>query len=334
MDQVVRAWRDRRAGRIQLNRPKALNALDLQMVQLIHEALDGFRDDPAVHAVVIDAAGGRAFCAGGDVRAIREHGMAGEAEPIREFFAAEYALNQAIADYPKPYVAMIDGICMGGGIGVSVHGSHRIASERGVFAMPETAIGLFPDIGCTYVLPRLPGAIGMYLALTGARLTGADAVHAGFATHYVSSSKLDALNEAIARDGVAVIAEYAEALPAFSLGTHRLVIDTAFSASSVSGILQALEADGGGFAQEALQTLRAASPSSIYWSFEIIRAGAFRNLKQCLAAELALVQKVTLHPEFHEGVRAMLIDKDRNPKWQPASLEAVDPAAISAMFAT
>jgi enoyl-CoA hydratase len=332
MDQVVRAWRDQRAGRIQLNRPKALNALDLQMVQLIHDALDDFRDDPAVHAVVIEAAGGRAFCAGGDVRAIREHGMAGEAEPIREFFAAEYALNQAIADYPKPYVALIDGICMGGGIGVSVHGSHRIATERGAFAMPETAIALFPDIGCTYVLPRLPGAIGMYLALTGARLAGADAVHAGFATHYVSASKLSGLSEAIAKDGVSVIAEFAEPLPAFSLGAYRPVIDAAFSAASVSGIVAALAADAGQFAQEALQTLRAASPSSVYWSFEIIRAGASRNLRQCLAAELALVQKVTMHPEFHEGVRAVLIDKDRNPKWQPASLEHVDPAAISAMF--
>jgi len=333
MDQVVQAWRDRRAGRIRLNRPKALNALDLQMVQLIHDALDDFRDDPAVHAVVIEAEGERAFCAGGDVRAIRDHGLAGEAEPIREFFAAEYALNQAIAAYPKPYVALIDGICMGGGIGVSVHGSHRIATERGAFAMPETAIALFPDIGCTYVLPRLPGAIGMYLALTGARLTGADAVHAGFATHYVSSAKLSALSEAIAQDGVSVIAEFAEPLPAFTLAACRPIIDTAFSAASVSGIVEALEADGGEFAQGTLKTLRAVSPSSVYWSFEIIRAGATRNLQQCLAAELALVQKVTMHPEFHEGVRAVLIDKDRNPKWQPASLETVDPAAIGAMFA-
>ena len=332
MDQVVNAWRDQRVGRIQLNRPKALNALDLQMVQLIHAALDDFRDDPAVHAVVIEG-GGRGFCAGGDVRAIRDHGMAGEAEPIREFFAAEYALNQAIAEYPKPYVALIDGVCMGGGIGISVHGSHRVATENSAFAMPETAIALFPDIGCTYILPRLPGALGMYLALTGARLTGADAVHAGFATHYVPSAKLPELGAAIARDGVTVIAEFAEILPAFSLEQFRPVIDAAFSAASVAGIIAALKADGSDFAQTTLATLRAVSPSSVHWSFEIIRSGALRNLQQCLAAELALVRKVAMHPEFHEGVRAVLVDKDRNPKWQPADLDSVDPAAVSAMLA-
>jgi enoyl-CoA hydratase len=332
MDQIVNAWRDQRVGRIQLNRPKALNALDLQMIQMIHAAIDEFRDDPAVHAVVIEAAGDRAFCAGGDVRAIRDHGMAGEAEPNREFFAAEYALNLAIAEYPKPYVALIDGICMGGGIGVSVHGSHRVTTEHAAFAMPETAIALFPDIGATYVLPRMPGALGMYLALTGARLTGADAVHAGFGTHFVPRAKLGQLSVAIARDGVAVIAEFAEPLPAFGLAPNRPVIDKAFSAGSVAGIVSALESDGGDFAKATLAMLRTVSPSSVHWSFEIVHSGITRSLSECLAAELALVQKVTLHPEFHEGVRALLIDKDRTPKWQPANLEAVDPAAIKALF--
>lgn len=335
MEQVVNAWRDKRVGRIQLNRPKALNALDLQMVQMVHAALEDFRDDPAVHAVVIEGAGGRAFCAGGDIRAVRDHGMAGEAEPIREFFSAEYALNNEIATYPKPYVALIDGICMGGGIGISVHGSHRVATERAAFAMPETAIGLFPDIGSTYLLPRMPGAVGMYLALTGARVAGADAVHVGFGTHFVSSEKLAELSAAIAQDGVAVIAEFAEPLPAFSLAAHRAIIDKAFSAASVAEIIAALEKEDDSFAKATLNILRSASvsPSSIHWSFEIVHAGGFRTLPECLAAEMALVEKITMHPEFHEGVRAVVVDKDRNPKWQPSTLEEVNPAAISALFA-
>jgi len=333
MDEVVNAWRDGRVGRIQLNRPKALNALDLTMVQLAHIALDDFAADPTIHAVVIEAAGERAFCAGGDVRAIRAQGMAGEAEPIRAFFAAEYALNQAIADLAKPYVALIDGLCLGGGIGVSVHGSHRIATEHAAFAMPETAIALFPDIGATYFLPRMPGALGMYLALTGARVTGADAVHVGLATHFVPRTRLPDLSAAIAKDGVAVIAGFAEPLPPFSLAPHRALIDQAFSAASVREILAALEDDGGEFAMATAATLRAVSPSSLHWSFKIVREGATRTLAQCLAAELALVQKITRHPEFFEGVRAVVVDKDRAPKWHPATIETVDPAEISALFA-
>jgi enoyl-CoA hydratase/carnithine racemase len=333
MDEVVNVWRDQRVGRIQLNRPKALNALDLTMVQMIHAALDDFRDDNTVHAVVIEAAGGRAFCAGGDVRAIRDNGMAGRPEANREFFAAEYAMNQAIADFPKPYVALIDGICLGGGIGASVHGSHRIATEKAGFAMPETAIALFPDVGATYVLPRMPGAVGMYLALTGTRVSGGDAVHAGFATHFVPSARLSELSAAIASDGVAVIAGFAEGLPEFSLGQHRAVIDAAFSADSVAGIFAALEADGGEFAKTTLATLRGVSPSSLHWSFKILRDGVHRNLRECLAAELALVTKITSHPEFLEGVRAVVVDKDRAPKWQPAASEDVDPEAINSLFA-
>jgi enoyl-CoA hydratase len=332
MDEVVKYWRDGRAGRIQLNRPKALNALDLAMVRLVRSALDEFAADTAVHAAVISSARGPAFCAGGDVRAIRAQGMAGESAAIAAFFEAEYALNQAIADFPKPYVALIDGICLGGGIGVSVHGSHRVASEFAAFAMPETAIALFPDIGASYFLPRMPGALGMYLALTGARLTGADAVHAGFATHLVQSARLGELSAAIAADGVAVIAGFAEALPPFSLAPHRALIDGAFSAGSIQGILAALAADGGEFAARTLSQLRAVSPSSLHWSFRLLRQGAERTLPECLAAELALVRRVTLHPEFFEGVRAVVVDKDRAPVWRPARIEDVDGAAIDAMF--
>ncbi|MDE8348789.1 MAG: enoyl-CoA hydratase/isomerase family protein [Acidocella sp.] len=333
MDMTVNVWVEGRVGRIRLNRPKALNALDLGMVEQVEAALETFRGMAEVHAVLVDATGEKAFCAGGDVRAIRAQGMAGETAPIAAFFEAEYRMNQTIAEYPKPYVALIDGICLGGGIGISVHGSHRVASEHAMFAMPETAIALFPDIGATYLLPRMPGALGMFLALTGTRILGADAVHAGLATHFVSRARLPALADAIVADGVAVIAGFAEPLPAFTLAPHMALINAAFSKPSVAEIIAALEQDGGEFAHETLATLRALSPSSINWSFKIVADGAHRTLRQCLAAELRLVKKVTLHPEFFEGVRAVVVDKDRAPKWQPAMLEDIDLDTINGMFA-
>ena len=333
MDQAVQVWREKRVGRMRLNRPKALNALDLEMIGLMHTALNEFRDDAGIHAVLVDATGERGFCAGGDIRAIRQAGAAQDAAGIAAFFGGEYALNAAIAAYPKPYVALINGVCMGGGIGISAHGSHRIASEFAMFAMPETAIGLFPDVGTTFVLPRLPGALGMYLGLTGARLTGADAVHAGFATHFVPRAALAALAASIATDGVAVIAEFAASLPPFSLAPHRAVIDRAFSLGTVAEVFAALEQEDGEFAQHTLAALRAASPLALHWSFEIIHKGASRSLAQCLEAELALVKQVAMHPEFHEGVRAAVIDKDRKPNWQPARIEDINPAVIAALFA-
>lgn len=331
MDQVVEVWREGRAGRIRLNRPRALNALDLAMVQSVQAALRLFGRDPDIHFVLLDAPE-RGFCAGGDVRSLREAGMAGEIGPIEAFFSAEYAMNLSIADFRKPFVSLIDGICMGGGIGISAHGSHRIATERAVFAMPETAIALFPDVGTSYLLPRLPGALGMYLGLTGARMAGADGVHAGWATHFCASASLPALTDALLQDGVAVIAGFAEKLPPFSLAAARQLIDHAFSAGSVLEIAQRLAADGRAFALTTLAALRAGSPSSVHWSFQLIRAGAGRGLAECLAAELALVSKVALHPEFHEGVRAVLVDKDRAPNWRPARLEAVDLTEINALF--
>jgi enoyl-CoA hydratase/carnithine racemase len=332
MDQAVRVWREARAGRIRLHRPKALNALDLAMVQALHAAVQKFAAEPDVHFLLIDAPE-RGFCAGGDVRALRAAAMAGDETVAARFFSAEYALNQAIAECGKPFVALVDGVCLGGGIGISVHGSHRIATERAVFAMPETAIALFPDVGTSFLLPRLPGALGMYMALTGARMAGADAVHAGLATHFVRSENLPSLAAALVQDGVAAIAAGAEPLPAFSLASARPLIDTAFSAPSVAEIVTRLEQDQSRFAQETLRTLRQNSPSAVHWSFALLRAGAHRDLRQALAAELALAQRVAHLPEFFEGVRAALVDKDRAPNWQPARLEDVDPAAISALFA-
>jgi enoyl-CoA hydratase len=327
----VIARRDGRVGRILLNRPRALNALDLGMIRAIRAALEEWRFVPEVHAVVIEGASDRAFCAGGDIRAIRTHAMAGEHGAVETFFADEYALNRAIAEYPKPYVALIDGICMGGGIGVSVHGTARVATEAALFAMPETAIGFFPDIGASYFLPRLPGALGLYLGLTGRRVQGGDAVHAGLATHFVPKARLPALSAALAEDGIAALGAFAEAPPAFGLAPHRAGIDRCFGAGSVDGVLRALAAEDSAWSRETEATLRGMSPSSVLWSFALITGGAHRDLAQCLDAELALTRHATRHPDFHEGVRAMVVDKDRAPRWSPATFEDVDAGPIAAL---
>jgi enoyl-CoA hydratase len=331
-DSVI-ATRDGRVGRLLVNRPKALNALDLPMIRALTRILLDWREDPHIHAVVIAGAGGRAFCAGGDIRAVRNASLQGDTATIEAFFAEEYALNRLIAEYPVPYIALVDGICMGGGIGVSVHGAAIVATEHAMFAMPETAIGFFPDVGATYFLPRLPGRLGYYLALTGARMNGADAVHAGLATQYTPREMLPDLSAALAAEGAAALARYAVPLPAFTLAAVRPTLDACFVPDTVPDILRRLQADGGDWAQETARTLRGLSPSSLFWTLEIVRAGADRTLAGCLQAELALTRTTTRHHEFIEGVRAMVVDKDRKPDWQPGSVEAVDPAAIMALFA-
>ncbi len=332
MERHVVADRDQRIGRIRLNRTAALNALDLSMVRAIRAALDTWHDAPAVHAVVIESTDSRSFCAGGDVRAMRAAALAGDDAAIFSFFSEEYALNRTIAEYPKPYIALVDGISMGGGIGISVHGSARVATEHALFAMPETAIALFPDIGASYLLPRLPGALGSWLALTGTRLQGADAVHAGLATHFVPRARLSALSRALAEDGTGVLAAFAEPLPPFTFAALRPAIDRCFAAPSVAAIFQRLAAEPGDFGRDTLASLGTFSPSSILWSFEILRRGAASTLGEALATELRLVRRVVRHPDFAEGVRAMVLDKDRSPRWTPPGIEEVDPAAIAAMF--
>jgi enoyl-CoA hydratase/carnithine racemase len=329
----VIATREGRIGRIVLNRPQALNALDIGMIRAMTAALKGWRDVPAVNAVVVEAAGGRAFCAGGDIRAIRAHALAGERDAIEAFFSEEYALNLMIDEYPKPHVALIDGICMGGGIGISVHGQMRAATEAATFAMPETAIAMLPDVGASFMLPRLPGALGIFLGLTGVRMVGADAVHAGIATHFVPKAELSALSRILPKDGVASVAVYARALAPFSLAPHRDAIDRCFGVASVAEIIARLEAEGTGWARETLATLRSMSASSVLWSFEVMRRGAGLSLAECLQMELRLTRHVTAHPDFAEGVRAMVVDKDRKPKWQPARIEDVPLEKIAAMFA-
>ena len=331
-DPSVVATIDGRTGRMLLNRPQALNALDHDMILALRAALAEWQDAPRVHAVVIDSASDRAFCAGGDIRAIRNHALAGESDDVERFFAEEYALNAEIAAFPKPYIALIDGICMGGGIGVSVHGAVRVASEHAVFAMPETAIGFFPDIGATFFLPRLPGALGMYLGLTGQRLTGADAVHAGLATHFVPRERLAALRTALAADGTAAVAPLTAPLPPFSLAPHRAAIDRCFTARSVPEILARLATEDSEWARQTIATLRGMSPSALCWSFAAITRGSRLELPAALAAELRLTRRITQHRDFAEGVRAMVVDKDRQPRWTPPALDEVDPAAIAEML--
>jgi enoyl-CoA hydratase len=302
------------------------------MIRALTRALERWRDDPHVHAVVIGGAGHRAFCAGGDVRALRQYELDGEHHKAETFFREEYVLNLMIATYPKPYVALIDGICMGGGIGVSVHAPYRVATEHAAFAMPETAIGFFPDIGATFFLPRLPGQLGVYLGLTGAHVQGADAVHAGLATHFVERAGLAALSSALAADGPGALGSHTTPLPAFSLASHRATIDQCFGSDSMGEIVRRLEVAGGEWAAKTLAMLHRVSPSALCWTLEALRRGANMTLPECQAAELALTRTTMRHPDFAEGVRAMVVDKDRRPRWQPARIEEVDPAVIAAVF--
>ena len=331
-DPTVLTRRGQRAGTITLNRPRALNALDHPMIQAIAAALSEWRDDPSIHLVVIQGAGGRAFCAGGDIRAVREAVLAGRHEDVARFFADEYAVNQTMADYPKPIVALVDGICMGGGIGVSVHGRARVVTESALFAMPETGIALFPDIGATFLLPRLRGAVGMYMALTGARLHGADAAYVGLATHFTDADAMAGLPDALDTDGLAALALAPRPVEA-PIAATMSAIDRCFGADSVAEIIRRLSAEGTEWSRGVLATLRGMSPHAVLWTFQIACAGAGRTLPQCLAAELALTRHATQHPDFAEGVRAMVVDKDRQPKWSAPDIESVDPASIAAMFA-
>ena len=331
-EDTVITRRDGRVGRILLNRPRALNALTGSMIRACAAILEIWRDDPHVQAVVIEGAGDRAFCAGGDIRALRDLYLAGHHDEVNQFFAEEYALNLMIANYPKPYIARIDGLCMGGGIGLSVHAPYRVATEHAGFAMPETAIGFFPDIGATFLLPRLPGELGSYLGLTGLRVNGADAVHAGFATHFTPRARLADLSAALARDGLAALAAHGETLPAFSLAGHRAAIDHCFSGGTVSEIVKRLEVTKAEWAQAALTALRHVSPSALHWTLRALRRGRDLTLKQALEAEIALTRTTMAYPDFAEGVRAMVVDKDRKPAWRPATIEEVDPAAIDVLF--
>lgn len=301
------------------------------MVRTLHAALDAWQDDPAVEAVVVEGAGGRAFCAGGDIRRVRDMVLAGHYADIEAFFADEYALNAAIARYPKPYIALIGGVCMGGGMGLSIHGSVRVVTDAAVMAMPETGIGFFPDVGASFFLPRLRAGYGMFLALTGGRVHGADAVGAGLATHHVARDEMTMLADGIARDGVAALTRVALPPPTGPKPEQEDLL-ACFGADSVAGIMDRLARLDTVPAREALTTLRSVSPTAVLWTFELMQLGAGRTLEQCLATELALTRHAIRHPDFAEGVRAMVVDKDRTPRWLPARIEDVALDGIKAMF--
>jgi enoyl-CoA hydratase len=323
------------AGLITLNRPQALNALTLGMVREMRRALDAWEKDPAVTRVVVSGAGEKAFCAGGDIRQLYDFGKAGRQAEALTFWREEYELNIRIKRYAKPYVALIDGIVMGGGVGVSLHGSRRVAGERYLFAMPEVAIGFFPDVGATYALPRLPGHTGLYIALTGDRIRQADALALGLATHAVRSEAMAGLKEALVAgepvDGL--LSGRAMGRGAAPLDPHRAVIDRCFSAESIGAVLQRLDADGSEFARKCAATMRTKSPTSLALTLEQMRRGRSLSFEDAMKTEFRIVSRVCQGHDFYEGVRATIIDKDGTPRWNPASIEEVDPRIIEAHFA-
>ncbi|XP_054492200.2 3-hydroxyisobutyryl-CoA hydrolase, mitochondrial isoform X2 [Agelaius phoeniceus] len=331
------------AGIITLNRPKALNALNLPMIQKIYPQIKTWEQDPETFLIIIKGTGGKAFCAGGDIRAITEAGKVGD-KLIQDFFIGEYRLNNAIGTCKKPYVALIDGITMGGGVGVSVHGDFRVATEKTVFAMPETAIGLFPDVGGGYFLPRLSGKIGYYLALTGCRLKGRDVLKAGIATHFVESEKLPALEKdliALKSPSKEKIADLLNSYhmkctidqeKEFSLDEHMEKINSLFSANSMEEIVKKLKQDGSPFAMKQLETINKMSPTSLKLTLRQLREGASMSLQEVLRMEYRLSQACMKGHDFYEGVRAVLIDKDQSPKWKPAALEEVSDEFVDNCF--
>jgi enoyl-CoA hydratase len=322
------------AGLITLNRPKALNALTHGMCLAMKAQLGAWASDAGVKSVIVRGQGERAFCAGGDIRALYDSGRAGTPYAL-DFYRDEYRLDAAIKHFPKPYVALIRGIVMGGGVGVSINGSHRVADESAVFAMPETGIGLFPDVGGSYFLPRLPGETGMYLALTGARLKTADMVAAGLATHFVPAAKTETLVEQLAagESPDAALGALAQATAAAPLAEHRAIVDRCFAGATVEAILAALDANGGEWARAAAATIRTKSPTSLKVAHRQLREGRRLEFDDCMRMEFRMVNRVVAGHDFYEGVRATIIDKDGAPKWRPDRLADVGDADVAAYFA-
>lgn len=321
-------------GLITLNRAKALNALTHAMCVSMKAQLAAWAVDAAVNCVIVQGDGERAFCAGGDIRTLYDSGKAGTPYAV-EFYRDEYLLNAAVKHYPKPYIALLRGFVMGGGVGVSVHGSHRVADETMLFAMPETGIGLFPDVGGSFFLPRLPGELGMYLGLTGARLKTTDALYVGVATHFVPAIRREALIDALA-DGM----ESAEALRAMSeraegapIAMQRPAIDRIFSGISVEQIVAALDAEGSDWTRDTAKTIHGKSPTATKLAFRQLRNGKSLDFDDCMRMEFRMVNRVISGHDFYEGVRATIIDKDGAPRWQPARLADVSDADIDAYFA-
>ena len=315
--------KDRRAGRITFSRPQALNALSHEMAVAIHRALDDWRGDDSVALVIIDAEGDRAFCAGGDIAAVYHAGRAGDHAVGQGFFADEYRMNAAIADYEKPVVAFMQGFVMGGGVGVGGHAGHRVVGDTTQVAMPESGIGLIPDVGGTWLLSRAPGRIGEYLGLTGARMDAGDAIHAGFADIYLPEAEWDAAKEVLAETGDVTRLKGRPA-PASALADRDL---SAFGGRGVDDIMAALEQQGD---EGALNPLRRNSPLSMAATLAMVRAArGDQRMQDALSREYRFTRRATAQSDFLEGVRAQIIDKDRTPAWAADA----GPAAVDAMLA-
>jgi enoyl-CoA hydratase len=327
-----------------INRPQALNALSLDNYRQIDPALRNWAADPSVHAVVVRGAGNRAFCAGGDVRAVYEagRGISGDPDLPAVFFREEYELIRRIHHFPKAYLAFIDGITMGGGAGISVNGAFRIATERTLLAMPETGIGLFPDVGATRFLNRCPGHVGRYLGLTGARVNAADALYCGFATHAVTHDSVEAVLDELSPEHPAVedcLRRFAVDPGPAPLAALQPAIDRCFARDRVEAILDALEVEsaGGGadaeWAEETRASLLTKSPTSLKITLRQLTIGRDYEFDAALALEYRLTQHFMAGHDFYEGVRAMLIDRDRNPQWRPATLAEVTDGMLDSYFA-
>ena len=329
-------------GRITLTRPQALHALNTPMCAAILEAVSAWSKDPAIHLVWIDhQEGTRGFCAGGDIRMLAESG-AGDAAEAREFFRTEYRMNAALEAFPKPILSVIDGVTMGGGVGLTVHGSHRVATERTLFAMPETGIGLFPDVGGGWFLPRLAGDLGTWLALTGARLKGADVAAAGVATHFLPSELVPALAKQIAAADFSVSAvdmldeilrSLTHGVPAPSYAPYSSAIDRCFAFDMAEEIVAALEADGSDWAMSELETLRTKSPETVKVALHQLREGRrMESFEDNMRMEFRIGWRKVQSHDFQEGVRAVILDKDNAPVWSPARLEDVSEADVARYF--
>jgi enoyl-CoA hydratase len=340
-DEDVIVRREGAAGIIRLNRPKTINALTLEMVVAIDAALDRFEADSSVAVVLLEGAGERGLCAGGDIRGLYESSrVAGLLGKV--FWRREYTLNARIAKYSKPYVAFMEGLVMGGGVGLSAHGRHRIVTERTKLAMPEVGLGFFPDVGGTWLLSRAPGEIGTYFALTGQTMNGPDAIHARFADAVVPSGKLGELREVLTRvrtgatsqEVAELIGSYATGVKAGPVAQIQEQIDRWFAFDHIEEIVSALQGDGSELAASTLKTLADKSPRGMVVTLKLLRlARRSMSLEECLVREYRAALEVFRSEEFREGVRAAIIDKDRNPKWSPSSIETVTPEIIAPYFA-
>jgi enoyl-CoA hydratase len=329
------------AGIIRLNRPKAINAVTLEMFHDIDKALDAFEADPAIAVIVLEGAGERGLCAGGDIRSLWESSkVKGDLGKI--LWRDEYILNARIKKFPKPYVAFMDGIVMGGGVGLSAHSAHRIVTDKTKLAMPEVGLGFFPDVGGTWLLSHSPGEIGTYFGLTGQTMNGPDAIHARFADAVVLSAKLPDLRAALTKLTPGVTsADVAKLIEGFSTGetagpvaAQQAKIDALFSHDRMQDIVAALQRDGSDFAQATLKTLSEKSPRGMVVTLKLLRlARQSSSLEECLVREYRAALEVFASDDFREGVRAAVIDKDRSPKWSPPRIEDVTPEMVAPYFA-